>query len=165
MGPAFGQRLCSGGTGLRAGARAAPHARCAVRYQLRPHRHRNAETRRRAGWIVIAAAKEFGAHGVGIDIDPDLVRQARANARQAGVENLVRFEEGDLFQADIHDATVVTIYLMSGVNLRLRPKLLSDLKPGTRVISHSFTMGDWVPEKRQYVDGSFLYRWTVPERK
>lgn len=117
------------------------------------------------GRIVIAAAKEFGAHGVGIDIDPDLVRQARANARQAGVENLVRFEEGDLFQADIHDATVVTIYLMSGVNLRLRPKLLSDLKPGTRVISHSFTMGDWVPEKRQYVDGSFLYRWTVPERK
>ena len=117
------------------------------------------------GRIVIAAAKEFGAHGVGIDIDPDLVRQARANAKQAGVENLVRFETGDLFEADIHEATVVTIYLMSGLNLRLRPKLLNDLKPGTRIISHSFSMGDWAPEKREYVDGSFIYRWTVPAKK
>jgi ubiquinone/menaquinone biosynthesis C-methylase UbiE len=117
------------------------------------------------GRIVIAAAKEFGAHGVGIDINPDPVRQARANAKQASVEDLVRFEEGDLFKADIHDATVVTIYLMSGVNLRLKPKLLNDLKPGSRVVSHSFSMGDWTPEKRVYVDGSFLYRWTIPEKR
>jgi SAM-dependent methyltransferase len=117
------------------------------------------------GRIVIAAAKQFGARGVGIDIDPDLVRQARANAKQAGVENLVRFEEGDLFEADIHEATVVTLYLMSGLNLRLRPRLLSDLKPGSRIISHSFTMGDWAPEKEEYVDASFIYRWTVPETR
>jgi SAM-dependent methyltransferase len=117
------------------------------------------------GRIVIAAAKEFGAHGVGIEIDPSLVRQARANAKAAGVENLVRFEQGDMFQADIRPATVVTLFLMSGLNMRLRPRLLSDLRPGARVVSHSFTMGDWPPETKEYVDGSFIYRWTIPERK
>jgi ribosomal protein L11 methylase PrmA len=94
------------------------------------------------GRIVIAAAKNFGAHGVGIDIDPVRINEAKKNAQKAGVENLVRFEENDLFQADIHEATVVTLFLLSRVNLKLRPKLLADLKPGTRVVSNTFEMGD-----------------------
>jgi len=124
------------------------------------------------GRIVIAAAKTYGAHAVGIDIDPHRIQEARANARQAGVENLVRFEEKDLFQADIHEATVVTLFLLSNVNLRLRPKLLADLKPGTRIVSNTFDMGDWKPDKQVTVEGSddmeylshTLYLWTVPDR-
>ena len=93
------------------------------------------------GRIVIAAAKTYGAHGVGIDIDPDRIREARANAKKADVENLVRFEENDLFQANFHEATVVTLFLLRSINLKLRPKLLQDLKPGTRVVSNTFDMG------------------------
>jgi SAM-dependent methyltransferase len=114
------------------------------------------------GRIVIAAAKEFGAHGVGIDNNPARIEEARANARQAGVEALVRFETNDLFDADIHKATVVMLYLLPDVNLRLRPKLLKDLKPGTRVVSHSFPMGDWKPEKDELVEGSHIYLWKIP---
>src|SRR5437879_5023165 len=88
------------------------------------------------GRIVIAAAKNYGARGVGIDIDPQRIREANENAKKAGVENLVRFEEKDLFQADIHEASVVTLFLLSSVNLRLRPKLLQDLKPGVRIVSN-----------------------------
>src|SRR5580704_16073804 len=84
------------------------------------------------GRIVIAAAKEYGAHGVGIDINPVRIAEAKENAKKAGVENLVRFEENDLFDADIHAATVVTLFLLNSVNEKLRPKLLKDLKPGTR---------------------------------
>ena len=124
------------------------------------------------GRIVIAAAKDFGAHGVGIDIDPVRIREAKENARKAGVEDLVRFEEADLFEADIHEATVVTLFLLSSVNLRLRPKLLADLKPGTRVVSNTFTMGDWKPDKELTAgrpgDGNYwshqLYLWTIPAR-
>jgi SAM-dependent methyltransferase len=123
------------------------------------------------GRIVIAAAKKFGARGVGIDINPVRINEAKANARKAGVENLVHFEENDLFQADIHEATVVTLFLLSSVNLKLRPKLLQDLKPGTRVVSNTFDMGDWKPEKEVNVDGAEsyylsrkLYLWTVPPR-
>src|SRR6516165_10784083 len=93
------------------------------------------------GRIVIAAAKTYGARGVGIDIDPDRIREAKANAKKAGVENLVRFEQNDLFQADFREATVVTLFLLRSVNLKLRPKLLQDLKPGTRVVSNTFDMG------------------------
>src|SRR5262249_16847231 len=95
------------------------------------------------GRMVIAAAKTYGARGVGIDIKPVGIAEAKANAKSAGVENLVRFEEGDLFEAKISDASVVTLFLLSSVNLKLRPRLLAELKPGTRVVSNTFDMGDW----------------------
>jgi SAM-dependent methyltransferase len=116
------------------------------------------------GRIVIAAARDFGAHGVGVDINPERVQEARENARSAKVEHLVKFEENDLFAADIRPATVVTLYLLPNVNLRLRPKLLKDLKPGTRVVSHSFDMDDWKPDKEVEVDGRHLYLWTIPDK-
>ncbi len=99
------------------------------------------------GRIVITAAKEFGARGVGVDIDPALIREARENALKAGVADKVKFLQQDLFETDIREATVVTLYLLPEVNRRLRPKLLSDLKPGTRVVSHNHDMGDWTPLK------------------
>jgi len=124
------------------------------------------------GRIVIAAAKNFGAHGVGIDIDPVRIREAKENAKKAGVQSIVKFIEQDLFQADFRDATVVTLFLLPQVNLRLRPKLMSDLKPGTRIVSNTFDMGDWKPDKELTVgndsgdDDVFLSRriflWTVP---
>jgi SAM-dependent methyltransferase len=122
------------------------------------------------GRIVIAAAKTYGAHGVGIDINPVRIAEAKENAKTAGVEGLVRFEENDLFKADIHEASVVTLFLLSSVNLQLRPKLLQDLKPGTRIVSNTFDMGDWKAEKEVTVgsqdDDAFLSRhlflWTVP---
>jgi SAM-dependent methyltransferase len=125
------------------------------------------------GRIVIAAAKTYGAHGVGIDIDPERIKEARENAKKQGVENLVRFEENDLFQADIRQATVVTLFLLSSVNLKLRPKLLADLKPGTRIVSNTFDMGDWKPEKEASVGpddevgylSRHLYFWLVPQKK
>ena len=117
------------------------------------------------GRIVIAAAKLYGTRGVGVDINPDRIRDARINARQTGVEDLVKFVEADLFEADIHEATVVTLYLLPSVNLRLRPKLWRDLKPGTRVVSHAFDMGDWKAEKTDDVDGRPVYFWTIPEKK
>jgi SAM-dependent methyltransferase len=123
------------------------------------------------GRIVIAAAKNFGAHGIGIDINPVRISEAKENARTAGVEKLVRFEENDLFLADIHQATVVTLFLLPQINLKLRPKLLQDLKPGTRIVSNTFDMEDWKPEKEVTVGGDDadyeplsrkLYLWTVP---
>ena len=117
------------------------------------------------GRIVVRAAKNLGARGVGIDIDPVRIQQARENAKRNNVENLVRFEENDLFDADIREATVITLYLLPNVNVRLRPKLLRDLKPGTRIVSHSFDMGDWKPEKEEQVDGATIYLWTIPEKK
>ena len=126
------------------------------------------------GRIVIAAAKTYGARGVGIDIDPDRIREAKANAKKAGVENLVRFEENDLFQANFREATVVTLFLLPSVNLKLRPKLLQDLKPGTRVVSNTFDMGDWRPDKEQSLPGADddeaaylshkFFLWTIPRR-
>ena len=117
------------------------------------------------GRIVIRAAKEYGARGVGIDISPERIQEARANARKAGVETLVKFELNDLFDADIHDASVVALYLLADANLRLRPKLLKDLKPGSRVVSHDFAMGDWKPEKTEVIRGSRIYLWTIPGRQ
>src|SRR5215467_1173372 len=126
------------------------------------------------GRIVIAAAKTFGARGVGIDIDPQRIREAKENAKKAGVENLVRFEENDLFQANFREATVVTLFLLPNVNLKLRPKLLQELKPGTRVVSNTFDMGDWRPEKEQLLPGADdneaaylshkFFLWTIPQR-
>jgi len=117
------------------------------------------------GRIVIAAAKDFGARGVGIDINPERIKEAQENAQKAGVTNRVTFRNEDLFEADISQATVVTLYLLSDVNLRLRPKLWSQLKPGTRIVSHSFDMGDWEPEKQVEVDGHQIYYWTIPAKK
>ncbi len=117
------------------------------------------------GRIVIEAAKKYHAHGVGIDINPTRIEEAKANAKDAGVSDRVRFLEGNFFQADIHDATVVTLYLLSTVNLKLRPKLLKDLKPGTRIVSHRFDMGDWKPLKETTADGRPIYLWIVPPDK
>jgi hypothetical protein len=120
------------------------------------------------GRIVITAAKKFGTRGVGIDIDPDRIKEANDNAREAGVTNLVKFIQGDIFDADIKEATVVTMYLLPAINMKLRPKLLSDLKPGTRIVSHNYDLGDWKPEKKLTVTvGStehLVYFWKVPAR-
>src|SRR5581483_10807726 len=98
------------------------------------------------GRIVIAAAKDFGARAVGIDIDPVRIREANENAKKAGVQNRVKFIEEDLFKADFHEATVVTLFLLPQVNLQLNPKLMKELKPGTRIVSNTFDMGDWKPD-------------------
>jgi SAM-dependent methyltransferase len=99
------------------------------------------------GEIVIAAAKRYGARGVGVDLDPERLRNARANAASAGVTDRVTFIEQDLFKTDVSPATVVTLYLLPELNERLRPKLLSELRPGSRIVSHDFGMGDWAPER------------------
>jgi ribosomal protein L11 methylase PrmA len=117
------------------------------------------------GRIVIAAAKKHGARGVGIDIDPERVKEARANAKKAGVANKVEFRQEDLFKADFSEATVVTMYLLTGVNMQLRPKLLQELKPGTRIVSHAFDMGDWKPAATYKVGTSTVYYWVVPQRR
>ncbi len=125
------------------------------------------------GRIVITAAKRFGARGVGIDINPERIKEAKENAKKAGVEHLVRFEENDLFLADIKEATVVTLFLLSNINLKLKPKLLNDLKPGTRLVSNTFDMGDWKAEKEANVGGDdfeaylsrHIFLWTIPARK
>lgn len=98
------------------------------------------------GRIVITAAKMYGCRGVGIDIDPERIRESRENASKEGVSDKVQFIQMDLFEADIRDASVVTLYLLSGVNLRLRPKLFRQLSPGSRVVSHEFSMGKWEPD-------------------
>lgn len=115
------------------------------------------------GRIVISAAQNYDIRGVGVDIDPALVQEARENANQAGVGDRVEFIQQDLFETDISDASVVTLYLLPDVNLSLRPKLLEDLQPGTRIVSHAFDMGDWKPEKVVEVGGRTIYFWTVPE--
>lgn len=117
------------------------------------------------GRIVIAAAEKFGARGVGIDIDPERIAEAQENARKAGVTARVLFRNEDLFEADIKPATAVMLYLWPEVNLKLLPKLLRELKPGTRIVSHSHDMGDWKPEKETEVEGHRIYFWTVPARK
>jgi SAM-dependent methyltransferase len=98
------------------------------------------------GRIVIAAAQKFGARGVGVDIDPVRVAEAQANAVRAQVQHLVIFKLEDAMETDVSDATVVTLYLLSAQNIRLRPLLTSQLRPGARIVSHNFTMGDWSPE-------------------
>ncbi|MCI0546879.1 MAG: methyltransferase domain-containing protein [Candidatus Rokubacteria bacterium] len=119
------------------------------------------------GRIVITAAKRYGARGVGIDIDPIRIAEAKANAVKAGVADRVVFKEQDLFEADFREASVVTLYLLPDVNLRLKLKLLRDLKPGTRVVSHNYDMGnDWKPEQTANVMvggvGHTVFFWTIP---
>lgn len=120
------------------------------------------------GRIVITAAQKYGTRGTGIDINPELVQRSRANAQAAGVADRVEFVQQDLFQTDLSDATVVTLYLLPDVNLRLRPKLLQELKPGTRIVSHSFDMGEWKPDRVEQVQSALtqhtIYYWVVPEQ-
>ncbi|MSQ70539.1 MAG: methyltransferase domain-containing protein [Betaproteobacteria bacterium] len=113
------------------------------------------------GRIVIEAARTYGARGVGIDIDPERLEEAQANARKAGVQKQVEFRLADLFETDLGGATVITLYLLPRLNLQLRPKLLK-LKPGTRIVSHEFDMGDWKPERVITVDKRTVYLWRVP---
>jgi len=113
------------------------------------------------GRIVVAAAKRFGARGVGVELDADLIKQAQNRARKARVADKVSFEQGDLFKADLSDATVVTLYLSNSINRRLEPKLMHELKPGSRVVSHRFEMFDWKPDAQVSVHGTRVYLWTI----
>jgi SAM-dependent methyltransferase len=113
------------------------------------------------GRIPITAARRWGTRGVGIDIDPQRIRDARANAAAAKVSDKVRFIQGDLFELDLTPATVITLYLLPDLNVKLRPTLLR-LKAGTRIVSHDFAMGDWKPERTLNRDGRTVYFWTVP---
>lgn len=116
------------------------------------------------GRIVITAAKDRGARGTGIDLNPERIAEARANAEKAGVSDKVKFQVGDLFAADFSEASVVTLYLLPKINLKLRPQLWKQLKVGTRVVSHAFDMGpDWPPEKTEQVDGKTIYFWTITQ--
>lgn len=116
------------------------------------------------GRIPITAAKVHGARGVGIDIDPERIAEADANAARAGVRDRVRFRNEDLFVADFRDATVVTLFLFPDLNLRLRPRLLAELKPGTRVVSYYHDMGDWRPDRTIRAPRANIYLWTIPPR-
>ena len=120
------------------------------------------------GRIVIAAARDFGARGFGIDLDPRRIEQARSAAQSAGVAGRVRFAVQDLFQTDFSEASVVTLYLFPELNARLQPKLRAELKPGSRIVSHQFLMGDWPPDTRSaLMVGTMdhtVYLWTVPPR-
>jgi precorrin-6B methylase 2 len=115
------------------------------------------------GRIAIAAAKKYGIRATGIEIVPELVRESEKNARDMGVADKVRFIQGDLFGQDLRPASIVTVFLTPGVNLRLRPKLLKELKPGARVVSHRFNMGSWEPIKTVQVDDDRIYLWIIPD--
>jgi len=116
------------------------------------------------GRIVIAAAKKYGARGVGIEINPLLIAESNASARAAGVSHLVQFIQGNLFTADFSAATVVTLYLGPSLNERIKPRLLQ-LRPGTRVVSHVYDMLGWTADQRVDVDGRWVFLWTVPAKK
>ncbi len=121
------------------------------------------------GRIVVTAASKYGARGVGYDLNPQRINESNANAVKAGVTDRVRFVQGDLFQADLSGATVVTLYLLPDVNLKLRPKLFAELKPGTRVVSHNYGMGDWEPKEVAEVEiqgtTHYIYSWVIPEKR
>jgi SAM-dependent methyltransferase len=113
------------------------------------------------GRIVITAAKMYGAQGVGVDIDPDRIKESIANAQAAGVSDKVRFVVQDLFETDLRPATVVALYLLPSLNERLRPTLTKQLKPGSRIVSNSFPIGDWEPAQTQTIDDRVIYLWTI----
>jgi SAM-dependent methyltransferase len=116
------------------------------------------------GRIVITAAKK-GARAVGFDVDGDLVKESRENIRKAGLQELAEIRHQDILTVDLSGASVVTMYLLPDVNLKLRPNVLSQMKPGSRVVSHAFDMGDWKPDKTERVNGRTIYLWTVPPKK
>lgn len=114
------------------------------------------------GRIVIEAAKKYGARGVGIELDPKLIKQATRNARKAGVADKVRFQQADFFKTDLSEATVVTLYLSGTINQRLESKLMRELGPGARVVSHRFEMPpDWKPDRDLSIRGTHVYVWTI----
>ena len=115
------------------------------------------------GRIPITAAKMYGARGVGIDIDPQRIKEAAENLKTSGMGDRVKFLNQDLFETDISEATVVTLYLLPSLNLKLLPKLNKELKPGTRIVSHAFDMGDWAPEAKAQVAASTVYLWRIPK--
>jgi protein-L-isoaspartate O-methyltransferase len=115
------------------------------------------------GRIVITAAKK-GARAVGFEVDGDLIKESRENIRKAGVQNLAEIRQQDILTVDLSAASVVTMYLLPDVNLKLKPNLLSQLKPGSRVVSHAFDMGDWQPDKTERVNGRTVYLWTIPAK-
>lgn len=117
------------------------------------------------GRIVITAAKKYGATGIGVDLNPERIKEANSNAEVAKVEEKVTFHEGDLFKFDFSKADVLTLYLLPDVNLELRPKIQSEMKPGSRIVSHAFDMGDWEPDKKITVEGKTIYLWIIPEKK
>jgi precorrin-6B methylase 2 len=118
------------------------------------------------GRMVITAAKRKDIRGIGVDLDPKRIEESQANAKEAGVEERVSFKVADLFETDFSDATVLTMYLLQRVNLKLRPIILKDLQPGARIVSNSFTMGEWTPDVTQQTEESNLsrtiYHWVVP---
>ncbi len=115
------------------------------------------------GRIPVTAAKKYGAHGVCFDIDPERIKEANENVAKNNVGHLVKVVHADLFEQDLSGATVITLYLLPSLNVKLMPKL-KELKPGTRIVSHAFDMGDWKPEKELDVDGRKVYFWTIPKR-
>lgn len=116
------------------------------------------------GRIPITAATKFGGRGVGIDIDPRRIRESNANASAAGVADRVQFRNEDLFAADFHDATVVTLFLQPDLNLKLKPRLLAQLRPGSRIVSYYHDMGNWQPDRQVATKKANIYLWIVPER-
>ena len=114
------------------------------------------------GRILIAAARDRGATGLGVDLDPVLIRRAQANARKAGVADRVGFRVEDLFQTPLRDASVLAMFLLPEVNLKLRPRILAEMRPGSHVVSHAFDMGEWAPTATDRVGGSTIYLWIVP---
>ena len=117
------------------------------------------------GRIPVTAAKLYGIRAVGVDIDPERIQEANENVKRNGVEKLVQIRRDDLFVTDFRDATIVTLYLLPDLNVKLRPRLWAELKPGTRIVSHQFDMGDWAPEKKLEMNGRTIYFWTVPDPK
>ena len=115
------------------------------------------------GRIVVTAARKYGTRGFGVDLNPERIRESTENARRAGVSEKVAFYQRDLFETNLADATVITMYLLPQVNIELRPRLL-ELKPGTRLVSHDFDMGDWKAEKEVKMDHHTIYFWTVPPK-
>ena len=115
------------------------------------------------GRIAITAAKLYGIRAVGIDIDPQRIAEAQENAKKAGVTHLVEFRQADLFMSDFREATVVTLYLLPELNVKLKPRLLQELKPGTRIASHQFDMGEWKADKKLESSGRTIYFWLIPD--
>ena len=115
------------------------------------------------GRIPVTAAKKYGINALGVDLNPVRVQEANENAKREKVTDKVEFREEDLFKTDLSKATVITMYLLNSVNMKLRPEILK-LKPGTRIVSHSFGMGDWKPDQEEVVEGRTVYMWVVPEK-